>query len=215
MDLTFLEVLVPMLLEGLKITVLISVVGIAFGTMIGSVCGYALQVENKIVKTVAGTYIWIIRATPLMVQAIYAYYVIPKLLGQDWPSIAVGILVIALNSGAFISEIVRGALDGIDSGQKEAAASLGMSNMQTMVHIIIPPAFKAAMPALFNQFIISVKDTALLSVIVVNEMTHQAMNYVSITFSYVPTYTVLALFYLIFLSILIIIQKQIEKKMSN
>ncbi len=215
MDLTFLQVLIPMLLEGLKTTVFISVIGIAFGTIIGSFCGYGLQMENRIIKIVAETYIWLIRATPLMVQAIYAYYVIPKLLGQDWSSITVGVLVIALNSGAFISEIVRGALEGIDNGQREAAEALGMSNIQIMVNVIIPPAFKAAMPALFNQFIISVKDTALLSVIVVNEMTHAAMNYVSITFSYVPTYTVLALFYLVFLSILIIIQKQLEKKMSN
>lgn len=214
MDLSFLEVLLPMLFSGLKVTIQISVLGILLGTVIGSLTGYALQGSNKITKFIADVYIWIIRATPLMVQALYCYYVLPKMIGVNFGSTTVGILVIALNSGAFISEIVRGALGGIDPGQKEAALSLGMSKMQAMIHIIIPPAFKAAMPALFNQFIISVKDTAILSVIVVNDITYMGKAYAALSFKLIPTYTVLAIFYLVFLSILIIIQKQIEKKMS-
>lgn len=213
MDMKFLEIILPMLLDGLKLTLLIAVVGIAIGTAVGSICGYLLQSRFKIGKAIAEVYIWIIRATPLMVQALYGYYVIPKLLGIDLKSTVVGIMVIALNSGAFISEIVKGALMGIDPGQKEAGMSLGLSNAQTMLHIIIPPAFKTALPALFNQFIISVKDTALLSVIAVNEVTHQAQAYAALSFQAIPTYTVLAVFYLTILSILIIVQRQIEKKM--
>ncbi len=141
-------------------------------------------------------------------------FVIPKLVGVDISSTIVGIGVIALNSGAFISEIVKGALMGIDPGQKEeAGASLGLTSSQTMLHLIIPPAFKSALPALFNQFITSVKDTALLSAIAVNEITHQAQAYAALSFKAIPTYTALAVFYLIILSILIIVQKQIERKM--
>ena len=81
MDLKFLEVLLPMLFQGLKLTFLIAVVGILTGTIIGSLCGYALQGNNKIAKVIAEVYIWIMRATPLMVQALYGYYVIPKLFG--------------------------------------------------------------------------------------------------------------------------------------
>lgn len=202
-----------MLFDGLKLTLLIAIVGIAIGTVIGSLCGYALQTSNKLAKAVANVYIWIMRATPLMVQALYGYFVIPKLLGMDLKSTTVGIMVIALNSGAFISEIVKGALLGIDLGQKEAAVSLGLSNAQTLIHVIIPPAFKAALPALFNQFIISVKDTALLSVIAVNEITHMGQNYAALSFKMIPTYTTIAAFYLVLLSILIIVQKQVEKKM--
>ena len=214
MDLKFLEVLLPMLFQGLKLTFLIAVVGILTGTIIGSLCGYALQGNNKIAKVIAEVYIWIMRATPLMVQALYGYYVIPKLFGIDLPSTTVGIMVIALNSGAFISEIVKGALLGIDPGQREAGMSLGLSNAQTMIHIIIPPAFKTALPALFNQFIISVKDTALLSIIAVSETTHMAQNYAALSFNMIPTYTTLAIFYLAILSVLIIAQKKIEKKMG-
>lgn len=213
MDMSFLKVLLPMMFEGLKLTIIIAVAGITFGFVIGSLCGYLLQSKLKIGKAIAEVYIWIIRATPLMVQALYGYYVIPKMLGIDLGSTTVGIGVVALNSGAFISEIIKGALLGIDPGQKEAGVSLGLSGMQTMIHIIIPPAFKTALPALFNQFIISVKDTALLTVIAVNEVTHQAQAYAALSFKAIPTYTALAVFYLAILSILIIVQRQIEKKM--
>lgn len=213
MDLSFLSVLLPMLFQGLKLTLLIAIVGIAVGFVLGSLCGYALQGNNRLAKAVAGVYIWIMRATPLMVQALYGYYVIPKLIGIDLDSTTAGIMVIALNSGAFISEIVKGALSGIDPGQKEAALSLGLSNAQTMFHVIIPPAFKTALPALFNQFIISVKDTALLSIIAVNEITHMGQNYAALSFNMVATYTTVAAFYLVLLSILIVVQKQIEMKM--
>ena len=205
MDMTFLNVLLPMMFEGLKLTILIAVVGITIGFLIGSLCGYLLQSKYKIGKAIAEVYIWIIRATPLMVQALYGYFVIPKLLGVDIGSTAVGIGVIALNSGAFISEIVKGALMSIDPGQKEAGASLGLTSAQTMIHLVIPPVF--------NQFIISVKDTALLSAIAVNEITHQAQAYAALSFKAIPTYTALAAFYLVILSVLIIVQKQIERKM--
>ena len=142
MDLRFLEVLLPMMLSGLRLTLVISLAGIALGTVIGSLCGYLLQSGLKVGKAAAEIYIWIIRATPLMVQALYGYYVIPRLLGVELDSTTVGILVIALNSGAFISEIVRGALTSVEAGQKEAGKSLGLTRAQTMLHIVIPPAFR-------------------------------------------------------------------------
>ncbi len=209
----FLTVLLPMLFRGLKVTLYIAILGILFGFIIGSLSGYALQGRNKITKGIANVYIWVIRGTPLVVQALYVYFVVPKLIHLDLSSNTAGILVISLNSGAFISEIVRGALEGIDPGQKEAGMSLGLTQFQTLWYIIVPPAFKAMLPALFNQFIISVKDTALLSIIVVNEITKQLMNYQAITFNTIPTYTTGALFYLAIISILIIIQKQVEKKL--
>ena len=151
----------------------------------------------------------------MIVQALYIYYVIPKLFGMDLSSNFSGILVISLNSGAFIAEIVRGALNGIDPGQREAGLSLGLTQSQTTWHIIVPPAFRSILPALFNQFIISVKDTALLSVIVVNEITHQAQNYASLSYKTIPTYTTLAVFYLILISILIVAQKMVERKIMR
>jgi glutamine transport system permease protein len=209
-----LRVLLPMLFAGLKLTIIIAAAGIAFGFVIGCIVGYALQARTKLVRAIAGVYIWIIRGIPLIVLALYAYYVVPKLLHMDLPNTTVGIIVIALNSGAFIAEIVRGALQGVPHGQKEAGLSLGLTPVQTLFHIIVPPAFRSMLPALCNQFIISVKDTALLSVIAVNETTQQAQNYAALSYEAIPTYTVLALFYLAIISVLILLQKQVERKMG-
>ncbi len=208
-------VLLPMLFTGLELTLLIAIVGIFFGFIIGSISGYALQSNSRAARVIAGAYVWVIRGTPLMVQALYVYFVIPKLFGANWPATTVGIVVIALNSGAFIAEIVRGALQGVDAGQREAGLSLGLSWPQTFFHLIVPPAFKTMLPALFNQFIISVKDTALLSVITVNEVTHLAQNYAALSFDTIRTYSVLALFYLVIISALILLQKQVEKKLGG
>ncbi len=212
MDLSFLGVLLPMLFKGLRVTLLVAVLGILFGFLLGAIAGFSLEGNKKVLKFLANIYIWIIRGTPLIVQALYVYFVIPKITGIDLSSIVAGVIVISLNSGAFIAEIVRGALDEIDPGQKEAGLSLGLTATQTMMHIIVPPAFRSMLPALFNQFIISVKDTALLSVIVVNEITKQIQNYAALSFKTIEAYTTGAIFYLFLISILIIIQKQVERK---
>ena len=165
-------------------------------------------------------------------QALYIYYVIPKITGVDLSSNAAGIIAITLNSGAFISEIVRGALESIDVGQKEAGLSLGITYRQTMINVIIAPAFRIVLPSLFNQFIVSVKDTALLSVIVVNEITKQINNYTALSFKTIEGYTAGAVFYLALISwtsldeisyvfilplisILILFQKWIERKLRG
>jgi glutamine transport system permease protein len=209
-----LRVLLPMLLSGLRLTLLIAVVGIAFGFVIGCLVGYALQSERKILRTIAGVYIWIIRAIPLVVLALYMYYVMPKLLGIDLSKETAGIIVLALNSGAFIAEIVRGALQGVPHGQREAGYSLGLTSAQTLFHVVVPPAFRSIIPALCNQFIISIKDTALLTVIAVPEMAQQAQNYQALSFDAFGAYTMLALFYLAIISVLILLQKWLERRLG-
>jgi glutamine transport system permease protein len=208
------RLLFSMLLSGLKLTLYIAVLGIIFGFIIGSLTGYALQCKIKILKVIADAYIWVIRGIPLVVLALYTYFVVPKMLGIDLPGTTVGVIVISLNSGAFIAEIVRGALQGVDHGQREAGLSLGLSPTQTLFHLIVPPAFRSILPALCNQFIIAVKDTALLSVIVVNEITHQTQNFAALSYKTIEAYTVLALFYLLIISVLILLQKQVEKRMG-
>lgn len=208
-------VLSPMLFAGLRLTILIAVFGILIGFAIGSIAGYALQARSKVARVISYIYIWLIRGTPLVVQALYIYYVIPGLFsGVRISSTAAGIAVIAINSGAFIAEVVRGALQGVDVGQREAGASIGLTHFQVLIHLIIPPALRQMLPSLFNQFIISVKDTSLLTIIVVNEMTQKAMNYAAMTFQFVPVYTMLALFYLSLISVLMLIQKVVERNMS-
>jgi len=221
MSIEFLSIIVPMLFRGLKVTMQIAITGIVLGFILGSVSGYALQSKNRIARGIADIYIWIIRGTPLVVQALYVYFAVPAIItlisGSRFTidSTLAGIIVITLNAGAFISAIVKGALEGVDLGQKEAGCALGLTKGQILLHIIIPPAFKSMIPGLFNQFIISVKDTALLSMISVDDITRQTQNYVARTYNTLPAYTACAVFYLILLSVLMILQKVVENRINK
>lgn len=221
MSMEFLSTIMPMLFRGLKITMEIAIIGIVLGFLLGCLSGYALQSKNKIARGIANIYIWIIRGTPLVVQALYVYFAIPALVtlitGKRFviESVVAGIIVITLNAGAFISAIVKGALESVDIGQREASCALGLTKGQILLHIVIPPAFKSMIPGLFNQFIISVKDTALLSIISVNDITRQTQNYVARTYNTLPAYTACALFYLVLLSVLMIVQKLVENRIKK
>ena len=221
MSVEFLTSIIPMLFRGLKLTMLIAVVGILLGFLLGSVSGYALQCKNKVARTIANIYIWIIRGTPLVVQALYVFFAVPAIVTLitkerfTIDSTIAGIIVITLNAGAFISAIVKGALEGVDIGQKEAGMALGLTKGQILLHIVIPPAFKSMIPGLFNQFIISVKDTALLSIISVDDITRQTQNYVARTYNTLPAYTACAVFYLILLSVLMVLQKVVENRIKR
>lgn len=221
MSMEFLQAILPMLFRGLAVTMQIAIVGILLGFVLGSITGYALQSKNAAARGIANIYIWIIRGTPLVVQALYVYFAIPALVtavtGSKFTidSVVAGTICITLNAGAFISAIVKGALESVDIGQKEAGCALGLTKRQIMWHIVIPPAFKAMIPGLFNQFIISVKDTALLSMIAVNDITRQTQNYVARTYNTLPAYTACAVFYLVFLSVLMILQKLVENRIKK
>ena len=221
MSVEFLTSIIPMLFRGLKLTMLIAVVGILLGFVLGSISGYALQCKNKVARTIANIYIWIIRGTPLVVQALYVFFAVPAIVTLitkerfTIDSTIAGIIVITLNAGAFISAIVKGALEGVDIGQKEAGMALGLTKGQILLHIVIPPAFKSMIPGLFNQFIISVKDTALLSIISVDDITRQTQNYVARTYNTLPAYTACAVFYLILLSMLMVLQKVVENRIKR
>ncbi len=205
---------IPTLLEGLKTTMLIAISGILMGFIIGLLVGLIRCGKHNILYRIAGLYIGIIRGTPLMVQALYLYFAIPMMLQFDISALASGIIAIGLNSGAYISEIVRGAIQSIDLGQNEAGVCLGLSKFQITVSIILPQAIKIMLPSLCNQFIISVKDTSILTVIGVAEMTHQATQAVSSTFRTVEIYTSLALIYLILNTALSFVLSRLERRMK-
>ena len=195
-------------------TMLIAVLGILLGFAIGLLVGLARSGKSKVLYRIAGVYVAIIRGTPLMVQALYLYFAIPMMLNFNLPALTAGIMAIGLNSGAYISEIVRGAIQSIDKGQYEAGECLGLGKVQVMVSIILPQALKLMIPSLCNQFIISVKDTSLLTVIGVAEMTHQASQAVSSTFRTVEIYTALAIMYFLLNTILSGVLSLLERRMK-
>lgn len=203
----------PELMTGLYYTLLISIIGLLIGFALGAIFGLGRVAENKFAYIISTIYIEIIRGTPVLVQAIWIFFALPLIIQHDMDSIVAGVIVIALNSGAYIAEIVRGAVESIEKGQMEAGRSLGLNRRQTMRHIIWPQALKRMIPPLGNQFIISIKDTSLLSVILVPELIFQGRLIAANHFNAVEIYTAVALFYLAITLTLSFVLRIIERRL--
>lgn len=204
----------PQLATGLYYTLLISVVGLLIGFIIGVIFGLGRLAENKFIYGIASVFIEIVRGTPVLVQAIWIYFALPLLIQFNLSSIVAGVVVIAINSGAYIAEIVRGSVQSVAKGQMEAARSLGLNRRQAMRYVVWPQAFKRMIPPLGNQFIISIKDTSLLSVILVPELMFQGRNIASNHFNAVEIYTTVALFYLAITLSLSFILRRLERRLE-
>lgn len=188
---------VPMLLGGVKWTIVITIVGLVFGFILGTTSGLMKLSRSALCRRIAGAYIESVRGTPLMVQVMFLYFGMPLALGMRIPPLTAGITAIAVNSGAYIAEIVRGAVQSINKGQVEAGRSIGLNRIQTMRYVIWPQALKRMIPPLGNQFIISLKDTSLLVVIGVAELTRQGQEIVADTFRAFEVWLTVAILYLI------------------
>ncbi|MFC4023598.1 amino acid ABC transporter permease [Oceanobacillus longus] len=204
----------PQLGTGLYYTLLISVIGLLIGFVLGGIFGFGRIAKNKIIYGIASLYVEVIRGTPVLVQAIWIFFALPLITNYNMESVTAGILVIALNSGAYIAEIVRGSVQSIEKGQMEAGRSLGLSHGQAMRYIVWPQAFKRMIPPLGNQFIISIKDTSLLSVILVPELMFQGRLVASNYFNAVEIYTMVAVFYLAITLTLSFVLRIVERRLD-
>lgn len=187
----------PLLMRGLEMTIVITIGGLFFGFTIGSIFGLMKLSRSFFVRKIAGTYVESIRGTPMIVQALFLYFGVPMALGMRIPPVVAGIIVIAVNSGAYIAEIVRGAVQSINPGQMEAGRSIGLTRFHTMRYVVWPQAFKRMIPPLGNQFIISLKDTSLLTVIGVGELTRTGQEIVAVNFRAFEVYIAVAIVYLV------------------
>lgn len=168
----------PSLAIALTKTVKLSVLSLAFALVLGIFFGLFRITKNRVLRGVASIYIEIIRGTPLMVQAFIIYYGLAQVLkptGFSWAEIGgaftAGTVTLSLNAGAYMAEIIRGGIEAVDIGQMEAARSLGLSYIQALRKVILPQAFRIMLPSIINQCIISLKDTSILSVIGIRELT--------------------------------------------
>ncbi|SKA73827.1 amino acid ABC transporter membrane protein, PAAT family [Paucidesulfovibrio gracilis DSM 16080] len=186
----------PMLTRGLELTIYITIGGLAFGFLLGALFGLMKLSRNILIRKLAGFYVETIRGTPMLVQAMFLYFGVPMALGMRIPPLVAGIIVIAVNSGAYIAEIVRGAVQSINPGQMEAARSIGLRRGQAMLYVVWPQAFKRMIPPLGNQFIISLKDTSLLMVIGVGELLRTGQEIVAVNFRAFEVYLAVAIMYL-------------------
>ncbi|WP_148863987.1 amino acid ABC transporter permease [Marinobacter fonticola] len=187
---------VPYLLKGIPYTLLISFGGLFIGFLIGIVMGLLSINRNRLLRWPATAYIEIFRGTPILVQVLFIFYGLPDLVGGPIDALTAGIAAIALNSGAYISEVVRGGVQSIDKGQTEAGLSLGLSRSQTFKSVIWPQALRRMIPPLGNQAIVSIKDTSLFSVIGVGELVRQGQIYIATTFTAFEVYFMVAIMYL-------------------
>lgn len=204
----------PMLMRGLKLTLEITVGGLFFGFILGSLSGLMKISRSMIVRKLSGVYVESIRGTPMLVQAMFLYYGVPMAVGIRIPPITAGIIIIAVNSGAYIAEIVRGAVQSINTGQMEAGRSIGLTRAQAMLYVIWPQALKRMIPPLGNQFIISLKDTSLLMVIGVGELMRTGQEITSVNFRAFEVYLAVAVVYLVMTLTIAAVMKRLEKKLN-
>jgi putative lysine transport system permease protein len=160
-------------------------------------------------------YIEIFRGTPMMVQAMVIFYGIALVWGIHLPVLAAGIFIVSINTGAYLSEIVRGGIISIDRGQFEAAHSLGMTHTQTMVNIVLPQAIRNILPAIGNEFVINIKDTSVLNVISVSELYFESKGIAGNNLRYFEVFLITCVIYFILTFSVTRILRLIEKKMQG
>lgn len=209
----------PMLLEGLKVTIIVSLVSLFFGMLVGLLSCLLGLSKSKVLRAISAVYVWLIRGTPMIVQAFIVYYGVPSIVQQFSPNFIISetlaaVITLSLNAGAYLSEIFRSGIQAVDVGQTEASRSLGISSGRTMMAIVLPQAFKITIPSIVNQFIITVKDTSILSVISLAELCNQAKQYSASTYLFFETYILVGVFYLAVISVLMLLSKFVEKKVS-
>ena len=183
-------------LQVASVTVRISAVAVCFGLIIGSIFGLMRISGSVILRSIAGVYVEAIRGTPLMVQLLYIYFGLPQI-GVILPPFTAAAIALSINSGAYVAEIVRAGIQSIDKGQMESARSLGMTYMQAMRYIILPQAFRRIIPPLVNEFIMLIKDSSLLSVIGVIELTRTGQRISGATYNVFHVFTAVAVIYFI------------------
>ncbi|HYE67146.1 MAG TPA: amino acid ABC transporter permease [Anaerovoracaceae bacterium] len=209
----------PLLLEGLKMTLAVTVLSLIFAFALG-LCSCFFDMSKKaILRWISRIYVGLIRGTPLLVQVIYVYFAIPQLLqfmGMDvrMNPFTAGLITLTLNAGAYMSEIFRGAINAVNPGQMEAARSLGLSQAQAMRRVVLPQAFRICLPSLVNQFIITLKDSSLISVIGFADIMYQAKIYQGRTMESFATYTWVGIYYLVLIIALTYVAKIVERKVQ-
>lgn len=188
--------------SGISVTLTITIFAVLIGVALGLFVALGKMSSFRPVKVFFSVYVELLRGTPLIVQALILYYGIPMLLqkygvGFRWDSpVAASILICGINSSAYVAEIIRSGLQAVDKGQMEAARSIGMSHFKAMRFIIVPQAFRIILPALTNEFISLLKETAVLSIITVVDVTRKSMLWAAATFEAWPAYLGTAFVYL-------------------
>ena len=205
----------PQLIEKFfTMTIPLTAASFALALVIAVATAMIQYAHVKGLQRVCRIYIWIVRCTPLLVQLYLVYYGLPSA-GIYLDAVPTVILVFGFNEGAYMAETMRAAMEAVPSGQMEAGYCVGMNYLQIMWHVVLPQAFRTAFPSLFNSLISMVKETSLASTITVTEMFRQAIVINGRVYETLALYTEVALIYLAFCSLLTVLQRKGEKKLSS
>ena len=203
----------PQMLAGLRMTFVISLLSIIGGTILGVAGALSRISRNRLLNVLAAIYVEWIRNTPLLIQLLFIYFGLGVFLPLS--AFVSAVLALSIFSGAYITEIIRAGIQSIHKGQREAALSLGMTEGQAMFLVILPQAFKRILPPLAGQFISLIKDSSLVSVIAVTELTYAAKNVITMTFRAFEVWIAVALFYFILSFALSRSVKVLEERMAR
>jgi His/Glu/Gln/Arg/opine family amino acid ABC transporter permease subunit len=207
-------------LTGLQNTIYIAVVGLAIGIVIGTIIAI-IEVFPKykrlprILSKFCSFYVGLFRGSPVVVQLLVAYYVFLPLIGINMPALNVCVLVFGLNSGAYVSEIMRGGIMSVDPGQMEAARAVGLSYRVSMMQVVVPQAVKNILPTLGNEFIALIKETSVVSFVGAADL-YVAFNYIGTnSYEFMVPYLVMALIYIVLVMIIAFFVKIMERSLRK
>ncbi|HCT1410421.1 ABC transporter substrate-binding protein/permease [Staphylococcus aureus] len=201
-------------LKGIKITILISLIGVALGSILGAFVALMKLSKIKIISWIASIYIEILRGTPMLVQVFIVFFGITAALGLDISALVCGTIALVINSSAYIAEIIRAGINAVDKGQMEAARSLGLNYRQTMKSVIMPQAIKNILPALGNEFVTLIKESSIVSTIGVGEIMFNAQVVQGISFDPFTPLIVAAALYFVLTFVLTRIMNMIEGRLN-
>ncbi len=210
-----------MLITAMGQTLLLALFGLFFGCILGIIFGLSSVVNNKISNLIAKVYVNIIRGVPMIVLAFFVFYGVPYGLKSIFgiksvlTALQAGTVCLALNCGAYMSEIIRAGIQAIDPGQMEAARSLGLGYWRSMFRVVLPQAIKNMIPSIVNQFIITLKDTSILSVIGFPELVNKAQNVIAITFKSFEVWAIVAVMYLVVILALQQVANALERRLNR
>ena len=205
----------PILIKGLQVTLYIFVIAIILGFFIGLVVALFKLAPIKLLNWIAKVYVDAIRGTPFIVQLFFIYFGVNSLHLVSLNNTTAGIITVAINAGAYFAEIIRAGIQSIDKGQTEAARSIGFTEAQTMRYVVLPQAFRRMLPTITNQSIISLKDTSLLSVIGIADLTQQGQIQASATFEAFKIWLTVGVIYFIIIYLLTLLANFVERRIQQ
>ena len=210
-----------LLLTAMGQTLLMALCGLLFACILGLIFGILSVIKNRICNLISQIFVDVIRGVPMIVLAYFVFFGLPyackNIFGFNFTfdALTAGTICLALNCGAYMAEIIRAGIQSVDKSQMEAARSLGLPYWRAMQRVILPQAIRTMIPSIINQFIITLKDTSILSVIGFPELVNSAKNVVAITFKSFQVWGIVAIMYLIVITLLSKLAKVLERRLNR